>query len=98
MASFMVPVDDELAKLAYGVLTYNVIDRTIFSFRAYAILEHGDINAIEKMLGIKGHNGVCPCCSCKIQGIRDIAGHEKVYYVPLTTPDIDHQTRPSVDP
>ena len=98
MASFMVPVDDELAKLAYGVPTYDAIDRNIFDLHAYAILEHGDINAIEKMLGIKGHNGISPCRSCKIRGVRDITGCGKVYYVPLTTPDVDHQTRPSVDP
>ena len=59
--SFMVPLDDELAKLAYGVSTYNAIDRSLFSMHAYLIHKHGDIVAIEKMLGIKGHNGISPC-------------------------------------
>jgi hypothetical protein len=98
MASFMVPLDDERVQLAYGVPTFDAIDQACFNLHAYAIQKHGDMVAIERVLGIKGHNGLCPCRSCKILGVRDITNHANTYYVPLTTPDVEHQTRPSVDP
>ncbi|KAF9487782.1 hypothetical protein BDN71DRAFT_1485254 [Pleurotus eryngii] len=41
---------------------------------------------MEKMLGIKGHNGFCPCRSCEITGVRMKSLGGKVYYVPLTFP------------
>jgi hypothetical protein len=98
LASFCVPLDDECAKLAYGVSTFDAIDQACFDLRAYAIQEHGDIVAIERLLGIKGHNGMCPCRSCKTLGVRDITNNGRVYYIPLTTPNVQRQTRPSVDP
>jgi Transposase family tnp2 len=97
-ASYLVPYDNECVELAYGVSTFDAVDRVNFSLRGYTILEHGDILAIEKLLGIKGHNAVHPCRSCNITGIRDITGNGKVYYVPLTTPNVEHQTRISIDP
>ena len=98
IASFMAPLDDELAELTFGVRTFNAQDIIHFLLRAYIILKHGDLIAIAKMLGIKGHNGFCPCRSCKIKGVRNITAKSKTYYVPLVTPDVPHQTRPSVDP
>jgi hypothetical protein len=62
------------------------------------ILEEGDLTATEEMLGIKGYNGYRPCRSCKIKGVRMISQRGTIYYVPLTTPDVDHQTRQSYDP
>jgi len=97
-ASFMVPVDNELAELAYGVQTFNALDKSFFDLHAYCIQEHGDIVAIEKMLGLKGHNSLRPCRSCRMSGVRDITGGGTIYYIPLRTPKAAHQERPSVDP
>ena len=94
--TFLAPFDDECAKLAHGVHTYNPITNQIFPLRAYCILGHGDIIAIEQMLSIKGHNGYSPCRSCEITGVRNVTGHETVYYVPLTQP---HDTvTPGMEP
>ncbi|KAJ7247743.1 hypothetical protein C8J57DRAFT_1240684 [Mycena rebaudengoi] len=57
------------------------------TLRGYNLFGLGDIIALEKIMNIKGHNGFCPCRSCEIKGARNIAGHEKIYYVPLTHPD-----------
>ncbi|KAG2121440.1 hypothetical protein DEU56DRAFT_713257, partial [Suillus clintonianus] len=96
--SFLAPFDDECAVLADGVRTLDGSTRNHFDLHAYVIFEDGDIVAIEKLLNIKGHNAVYPCRSCEIQGVRNITGRGKVYYTPLSTPDLDHQPRPSLDP
>jgi hypothetical protein len=98
MASFMAPLDNELAKLAYGVRTFDALDLIHFLLRAYIILGHGDLVAIAKMLGIKGIGGYCPCRNCKIKGVRNITAKSKQYYAALVTPDVPNQTRPDVDP
>jgi Transposase family tnp2 len=97
-ASFMVPVDNELAELAYGVQTFNAIDGLLFDLHAYCIQKHGDIVAIERLLGLKGHSSFRPCRSCRMTGVRDITGRGTIYYIPLRTPIAAHQERPSVDP
>jgi len=84
--SFTAPLDNDLALLAHGVPTYDPLDNCHFPLRAYALFKLGDIIAIEKLLGIKGHNGFCPCRSCTLKGIRNVTGHGKVYYIPLTLP------------
>jgi hypothetical protein len=96
--SFLEPVDEELATLAMGVRTFDALDRVNFDLRAYVIFEHGDIVAIERILGIKGHNGYSPCRSCKEKGVRNVTGGGKNYYIPLTTPDAEHHTRPPINP
>jgi hypothetical protein len=98
LRSFLAPLDDELATCALGVRTFDSSTQEIFNARLYMILEHGDIVAIEEMLGIKGHNGYRPCRSCIIKGVRMLGQGGKNYYVPLTTPDAENQTRPSVNP
>ena len=98
MASFLAPLDDELVQLAFGVRTFDALDLIHFLLRAFVILVHGDLVAIAKMLGIKGHNGFSPCRSCKIKGVRNIPAKSTTYYTPLVTPDVPHQTRPNVDP
>ncbi|KAF7354170.1 hypothetical protein MVEN_01104700 [Mycena venus] len=85
--SFLIPYDNECAALAVGVRTFNAATRDFFMLRGYNLFEMGDIIVIEKSLNIKGHNSFCPCRSCEIRGTRNIAGKEKVYYVPLTWPD-----------
>jgi hypothetical protein len=98
LGSFLEPFDNELAQLALGVTTFDASRKEMFDSHAYVILEHGDIIATEEMLGIRGHNGFRPCRSCKIKGVRMITQGRTIYYIPLTTPDVDHQTRPSFDP
>jgi hypothetical protein len=97
-ASFLAPFDCEMVKLALGVPTFDAQRREMFTLRAYVILELGDIVAVEKMLGIKGHNGFCPCRSCMIHGVRRLGIGGKNYYVPLTTPKGVQQQHPSIDP
>jgi len=80
LGSFLAPVDDELAKLALGVKTFDASTQELFDAHAYVILEHGDIVAVEGMLGIKGHNGFCPCRSCKIKGVRMVSQHGKFFF------------------
>ncbi|KAJ7026055.1 hypothetical protein C8F04DRAFT_1298344, partial [Mycena alexandri] len=87
MHSFFIPYDEECAQLARGVRTFNALDQSFFQLRGYNIFETGDIIAIEKSLNIKGHNGFCPCRSCEIKGVRNVAGGGKIYYVPLTWPN-----------
>lgn len=88
IASFLLPLEDELATLAEpeGVATYQAIKDAILPLHAYNIFEMGDIVAIEKLIGLKGHNSFIPCRSCKLQGVRNIAGGVKIYYLPLRLP------------
>jgi hypothetical protein len=98
LASYLVPFEDECVKLAMGVRTFDANEESAFLLHAYAVMKHGDIVAIERMMGLRGHNGVRPCRSCTIKGVRNISRQGKTYYVPLTTPDVEAQTRPSVNP
>ncbi|KAJ7152445.1 hypothetical protein C8R46DRAFT_1357483 [Mycena filopes] len=85
--SFLIPYDDECAKLAVGVKTFDSMTRCEFILHAYNIFEMGDIIAIEKSLNIKGHNSFSPCRSCQIKGVRNVTAGQKIYYVPLTWPN-----------
>lgn len=84
--SFLAPFDDELVDLANGVRTYNCVDEAHFMLRAYTIFKLGDMLAINKMLGIRGHNAFAPCRSCHIKGCRNVTGGDTNYYVPLNHP------------
>jgi hypothetical protein len=86
LATFLHPLDDELAQLAIGVPTFHAVKKCLFDLRAYNLFGLGDIIAIEKLLNIKGHNEFSPCRECKILGTRNISGEGKVYYTPLTPP------------
>jgi hypothetical protein len=50
--SFLVPVDDELACLAHGLVTYDCVAKENFILHGYLLYELGDMVAINKMLGI----------------------------------------------
>lgn len=84
--SFLVPVDDELAVLAHGLATYDSVEKEMFILRAYLLFKLGDMQAINKVLGIRGHNSFAPCRSCHIKGCRNIIDHDTIYYVPLNAP------------
>ena len=88
--SFLTPLDNESAELAYGVQTFDVSRQVLFRMHAYIILKSGDIVAIERFLNLKGHNSIFPCRSCKIKAVRGIG---KTYYVPLHPPSQDRGKR-----
>jgi hypothetical protein len=97
METFLAPLDDELAKLAYGVRTFDAASQTSFDLHAYVIFKFGDLIAIQKLLGVKGHNSLCPWRSCKISGVRNPNARGKVFYVPHATPQNGDHTRDDVD-
>ena len=84
--SYLALVDDELVSLANGIPTYDSVDRRQFMLRAYLLYELGDMQAINKTLGIRGHNAFAPCRSCHIKGCRNVTGGDTNYYVPLNKP------------
>jgi hypothetical protein len=98
LPSFLVPFDEECAKLAYGVHTFNAATKMNFPLRAYRLFTLGDMVSINAELGIKGHNGFCPCRSCTIKGVRNVTGGKSNYYVPLTQPIVNGQPLRSWDP
>ena len=53
---------------------------------------------MEHMLNLKGRDRLSPCHSCNIHSVCNISAQGKTYYVPLCTPDLAHQTQPSVQP
>jgi hypothetical protein len=96
--SYLAPVDDELVTLANGVPTYDCVDQELFMLRAYLLYELGDMVAINKILGIRGHNAFAPCRSCHIKGHRNATGGDTNYYVPLNAPRIAGQENRFWDP
>lgn len=84
--SFTAPLDDDLALLAHGVLTYDPPDNCHFPLHAYALFKLGNIITINKSLRIKGHNRFCPCQFCAIKGIQNVTDHRKLCYIPLSLP------------
>ena len=96
LESFLAPLDDELALLADRIPTFDALTGCHFLLHAYTIFKNGDIVAMERVLNLKGHNGLSPCRSCKIHGVCNISARGTVYCVPLCTLNVTHQTRPSV--
>src|SRR5258706_11807896 len=44
------------------------------------------MHAMKHLLCLKGDNGICLYCMCKIQAIQDVAGGGTTYYAPLHQP------------
>ena len=98
LGSYLAPLDNECARLAEGVRTFDALASTSFYLHAYILFKSGDIITIEKLLNMKGHNAFSPCRSCEIKGVRKEGKGGTVYYTPLTTPhDVHHQSRASLD-
>ena len=95
LGSFLVPLDNECAELAYGVQTFDALQQALFKMHTYIILKSGDIVAIERFLNLKGHNSFFPCRSCKVQAVRGLG---KTYYVPLHPPSQHHSERALYQP
>jgi hypothetical protein len=92
--------ETECVELAKGVNTFNCVTRSHFLLHAYNLFPHGDMVAIEKFLNVKGHNGKCPCRSCKIKAVNNPDSPDKTYYTPLSHPRKQGERRPlnSFDP
>jgi hypothetical protein len=86
--SFFFPFLEELKELAHGIRTYDAELQESFHMHAYLITAFGDMPAMSKILGLKGHNGYCPCRFCLIRGERNLKAVKNThYYVPLRSPN-----------
>jgi hypothetical protein len=85
--SFLIPLRDELWRLARGVATFNALRGCVFLLRAYLIRVFGDMPAMAKLMRMKGPNAVHPCRACTIKGVCDVEGGSKTNYVLLHRSD-----------
>src|SRR5258708_15247938 len=86
LKSFIRPFIDECKQLAAGIHAFDSCQDEGFVLYAYPISAHGEMHVMKHLLCLKGHNGICPCCMCKIQAIQDITGGGMMYYAPLCQP------------
>jgi hypothetical protein len=96
--SYLAPIDDKLVDLANGIPTYDCINQQQFMLQAYLLYKLGDMQAINHILGICGHNVFAPCRSCHIKGCRNVTGGDTNYYVPLNAPRTPGQENRFWDP
>ena len=97
MDSFLYPAVQELLKLSVGVKAYDVVEKEIFTLRAYLLTIFGDIPAVSMLLRMKGHNAIYPCRLCTIRGVRIPKSKTSTYYVPLSYKNLQSD-RPDYDP
>ncbi len=83
--SFMFPFFDELKKLMHGVPTFNREVLHSFVLRAFLLYVFGDMQAIAKLMQMKGVNGFSPCRMCHIHGVAP-SGRSFPLYTPLFRP------------
>ena len=83
--SFLIPLHEELIKLAKGVHTYDIRSRNFFLLRAFLLIIFGNFPAISMLMNMKGVNGLSPCRNCKIKAIPIPGDTSSTHYVPLTT-------------
>ena len=67
--SFIQPLIDECKQLAAGICAFDSCQDEGFVLHAYLISAYCDMHTMKHLLCLKGHNGICPCCMCKIQAI-----------------------------
>ncbi|THH27119.1 hypothetical protein EUX98_g7065 [Antrodiella citrinella] len=99
--SFLWPAVQELLRLERGVHTYDRCSDEFWMLRAYLILVFGDIPAVSLMMRMKGHNGLCPCRTCNILGVRVPNSRKTTHYVPLSRDQLPRPpdgTNPTYDP
>jgi hypothetical protein len=92
--SFIYPLMKELLKLAIGVSAYDALSKCLFALHAYVIAGFSDISTVSMLMYIKGHNGLCLCQMCKIQGICISDLQNNMLYVPL--PHLNHPAPTSI--
>lgn len=81
--SFLWPLVMELLQLELGVAAFDVSASETFALRAYLTTVFGDIPAVSMLMRMKGHNGLSPCRTCKITGLRIPNAPGTTHYVPL---------------
>lgn len=81
--SFLIPLHEELFRLAEGVKAHDVRARQLFLLRAFLLLIFGDFPAVSMLMKMKGVNGISPCRDCKIQAIPIPGDTNSTHYVPL---------------
>ena len=69
----------------------NSIIQVLFELHAYLIVVFGDIPAISMIMHMKGHNALCPCRMCNIQGIRIPSSRITTHYIPLNREHFPHE-------
>lgn len=84
--TFLEPIVDLLEPLHVGVELFDAHRREFFQFRAHLSLFIGDMPAIAKVMGGKGHGSVRPCRACLIGAIKARNTH---WYVPFHPPTIN---------
>lgn len=90
ITSFLISLLEELLELKQGIQQSGLSpkgEQYYFKLQAFIIHIFGDIPAIAKLLGMKGHNTFSPCHACYIEGFLYTLGCNSVYYVPLVHPD-----------
>ena len=83
--SFLIPLHEELFRLAEGVHAHDSLSQRYFLLRAFLLLIFGDFPAVSMLMNMKGVNGISPCRNCKIKAIPIPADTNSTHYVPLTT-------------
>ena len=82
--SFIYLLMQELLKLATSMSVFDALLSRLFILHAYVITGFGNIPAISMLMHMKGHNALCPCQMCSIQGICMLDLWNKTLYVLLS--------------
>jgi hypothetical protein len=85
IGSFLIPLHEELFRLAEGIRLHDPQSRSDFLLRAFLILIFGDFPAIAMLMHMKGVNGISPCRNCTIKAVPIPSDTCSTHYVPLTT-------------
>ena len=83
--SFLIPLHEELFRLAEGISAYDAQSKSLFLLQAFLLLIFGDFPAISMLMKMKGVNGISPCRNCKIKAIPISSETSSTHYIPLTT-------------
>jgi len=83
--SFLIPLHEELNKLAEGVKTHDTRSRSLFLLCAFLLIIFGNFSAVSMLMKMKGVNGLSPCRNCKIKAIPIPGDTNSTHYIPLTT-------------
>ena len=85
IGSFLIPLHEELFRLAEGISAHDPQSRSIFLLRAFLVIFFGDFPAIAMLMNMKGVNGISPCRNCSIKAIPIPSDTCYTRYIPLTT-------------
>jgi hypothetical protein len=81
--SFLWPLVEEMLQLAGRVIAFDLLSLSAYVLCAYIIVAFGNIPAVSLLMWMKGHNGLVPCCFCKIQGLKVPGPRAMTHYIPL---------------